>query len=63
MKDFSKDPLNIAVIGAGVMGRGIAQLAASVELMSYSMISIKLLLMRQLNSFIRCLSVHMKKVG
>jgi len=30
MKDFSKDPLTIAVIGAGVMGRGIAQLAASV---------------------------------
>ena len=26
MKDFSKDPLNIAIIGAGVMGRGIAWL-------------------------------------
>jgi 3-hydroxybutyryl-CoA dehydrogenase len=30
MKDFSKDSLSIAIIGAGVMGRGIAQLAASV---------------------------------
>jgi 3-hydroxybutyryl-CoA dehydrogenase len=30
MKDFSKDPLSIAIIGAGVMGRGIAQVAASV---------------------------------
>lgn len=29
MKDFANDPLTIAVIGAGVMGRGIAQLAAS----------------------------------
>jgi len=29
MKDFAKDPLCIAVIGAGVMGRGIAQIAAS----------------------------------
>jgi 3-hydroxybutyryl-CoA dehydrogenase len=29
MKDFSKDPLSIAIIGAGVMGRGIAQVAAS----------------------------------
>lgn len=30
MKDFSKDSLSIAIIGAGVMGRGIAQVAASV---------------------------------
>jgi 3-hydroxybutyryl-CoA dehydrogenase len=29
MKDFANDPLKIAVIGAGVMGRGIAQLAAA----------------------------------
>ncbi len=29
MKDFASDPLTIGVIGAGVMGRGIAQLAAS----------------------------------
>lgn len=28
MKDFAKDPITIAIIGAGVMGRGIAQLAA-----------------------------------
>ncbi len=28
MKDFAKDPLCIAIIGAGVMGRGIAQVAA-----------------------------------
>ena len=30
MKDFANDFLNIAVIGAGVMGRGIAQVAATV---------------------------------
>lgn len=29
MKDFSKDDLSIGVIGAGVMGRGILQIAAS----------------------------------
>lgn len=29
MKDFASDPLQIGVIGAGVMGRGIAQLAAT----------------------------------
>ncbi len=29
MKDFTNDPLRIAVIGAGIMGRGIAQVAAS----------------------------------
>ena len=29
MKDFSKDSLSIGIIGAGVMGRGIAQVAAS----------------------------------
>ena len=28
MKDFAKGPITIAIIGAGVMGRGIAQLAA-----------------------------------
>ena len=28
MKDFAKEPITIAIIGAGVMGRGIAQLAA-----------------------------------
>ena len=30
MKEFAKDSLSIGIIGAGVMGRGIAQLAASV---------------------------------
>ncbi len=29
MKDFSKDPLTIGIVGAGVMGRGIAQVAAA----------------------------------
>ena len=29
MKNFAKDPLKVGIIGAGVMGRGIAQIAAS----------------------------------
>jgi 3-hydroxybutyryl-CoA dehydrogenase len=29
MKDFSKDPLILGIVGAGVMGRGIAQVAAA----------------------------------
>jgi 3-hydroxybutyryl-CoA dehydrogenase len=29
MKDFANDPITIAIIGAGVMGRGIAQVAAT----------------------------------
>jgi len=29
MKDFAHDPIQLGVIGAGVMGRGIAQIAAS----------------------------------
>lgn len=29
MKDFAKDPLGIGIIGAGVMGRGIAQIAVA----------------------------------
>jgi len=28
MKDFAKDPLTVGIIGAGIMGRGIAQIAA-----------------------------------
>ncbi|MBI1731944.1 MAG: 3-hydroxyacyl-CoA dehydrogenase [Gammaproteobacteria bacterium] len=29
MKDFGKDPLTVGIVGAGVMGRGIAQVAAA----------------------------------